>query len=721
MTTAKSRTINTWPTRYGPYAAITAATVVFAVLLTFALTRLFQIERQMNSGSGENLLWALMQAQQESQSLLVAASLWDRSSKGQEDTDQLRLRYDIAVSRFPLLREGTMAHRITELEFEPKLATAQRTLFDLGAKIEAAISSGAQLGIVVQSSIQSVVNDLRVIANKLMIDERDRSGKRRDEYRKTLFEIIASIIGILASGIILIAHLVHSLRRNAAAERALREDTDFLHLLLDSSGEGIMAIDREMRVTHWNSGMTRLLGIPAEVMVGAVFTDVLQMQDDHPVAAALHRTLEGLRGFLPENPLPNSDRIVEKASFPLRSGGTIIGAIAFIRDVTERIQAQRALARHLDELELQVQDRTKDLREAEWQLRSAINTAPDGLAAFDAQGRLVLANTRARDLFPAGPTLFAPGSRLADVLKKTQIPLAVSTNVLDAEEKLMIGELQLTTGIWLQATLRSSAEGSSVLRLVDVTSYKQAALTLEKALKRERNLRELYKNFVSMVSHQFRTPLAIIDSSAQRMLRRSADMDADEITNRAGKIRTAALRLTKLVEATLDAARFDAGQIDFHPKACNFGKLVRDACDRQRELNPRRAFQLSLDALPRSIVCDPLLLDQVVANLLSNASKYSPEREPIVVSASASAEAVELTIRDRGIGIPDDEVPRLFERFFRASTAAGIEGTGIGLHVAREIARMHDGDILVETREGDGSAFTLRLPLLPQRTRIQDA
>src|SRR5690606_9750477 len=198
---------------------------------------------------------------------------------------------------------------------------------------------------------------------------------------------------------------------------------------------------------------------------------------------------------------------------------------------------------------------------------------------------------------------------------------------------------------------------------------------LEESLARETALREHYKGFVTMVSHQFRTPLSIIDASAQRIIRRGKQMTEDEIHERAGKIRSAVLRLTRLVSSTLNATKIDAGQIDVEIRRCDIGKLIVEACDRQKETSPDRVLRLDLDDLPESVPCDPLLIDQVLANLLSNAVKYSPAPHAIDITAEMDPDRVRVKVSDRGIGVLDDERDRLFERFFRAKAAVGVEGT----------------------------------------------
>ena len=214
-----------------------------------------------------------------------------------------------------------------------------------------------------------------------------------------------------------------------------------------------------------------------------------------------------------------------------------------------------------------------------------------------------------------------------------------------------------------------------------------------------------------MVSHQFRTPLAILDSSAQRILRRGQDAGHDELVVRVQKIRSATSRLTRLVDSVLNAAKLDAGRIELNPASCDLNELVRDICERQREISSHAEIRVDAPDLPISVHCDSILIEQVVVNLLSNAVKYSGEMPVVEVKVWVDGSRAYCSIRDWGIGIPADEVAKIFDRFYRARTATGIAGTGIGLNFAQKIMHLHGGDIQVESYEAGGSTFTFDLPV----------
>ena len=236
---------------------------------------------------------------------------------------------------------------------------------------------------------------------------------------------------------------------------------------------------------------------------------------------------------------------------------------------------------------------------------------------------------------------------------------------------------------------------------------------LEQALAKEKELNELQRQFISMVSHEFRTPLTIIDSTAQRMMRRRGRLTPDEFQQRTGKIRSAVKRMTMLVESTLSVARLDAGKFEMNPRYIDAGELVADNCRLQQEISASHDISVDVGAISGPIFADPYLFNHIFTNLLSNAVKYSPDGCKIEVRGWMEDEQFLVSIRDHGMGISDNDVPRLFERFFRAGTSTGIAGTGIGLHLVKQLVDLHGGSIEVESVEGEGSTFTIRLPIRP--------
>jgi signal transduction histidine kinase len=215
-----------------------------------------------------------------------------------------------------------------------------------------------------------------------------------------------------------------------------------------------------------------------------------------------------------------------------------------------------------------------------------------------------------------------------------------------------------------------------------------------------------------MVSHEFRTPLAIIDGNAQRLQRRPGKTSPERLGKMVTTIRKSVLRLTDLMESVLSAARLEDGKIRFDPAPFDLGDMVADICRNYDELSENHTIVTDLDGLPATFVGDIKLLRQVISNLVSNAVKYSPDSPMVrVVGKDDGAGGVVISVEDEGIGIPSAELDKLSERFFRASTSTGIPGSGIGLHLVRHLVDLHHGDMVVESEIGKGSVFKVRLPV----------
>jgi two-component system, OmpR family, sensor kinase len=251
--------------------------------------------------------------------------------------------------------------------------------------------------------------------------------------------------------------------------------------------------------------------------------------------------------------------------------------------------------------------------------------------------------------------------------------------------------------------------------MVSQRGLAQQASMLEEKLTAERHLTQMQRNFVSMASHEFRTPLTIIDGHAQRLIKVGYRLRTDEINARAGKVRAAVLRMTHLIDNLLNSSRLIEGgaALYFHPQEFDLRELLHEICLLHHEIAPGCRLEEDYGAARLPMVGDPKLLSQVFNNLLSNAIKYSPGDSLIKIGADIESERAVITVEDNGLGIPPGDIDRLFERYFRGSNVSGIVGTGVGLNLVKMVVDLHGGDILVESTEGKGSRFTVRLPTAP--------
>lgn len=256
------------------------------------------------------------------------------------------------------------------------------------------------------------------------------------------------------------------------------------------------------------------------------------------------------------------------------------------------------------------------------------------------------------------------------------------------------------------AEINTHLEAKVEARTRDLDSAKTAA---EQALERESAAKQDLRQFLSMMSHEFRTPLAIIDSAAQMLMLRSPE-PTETAQPRLDAIRGGVHRLVGLIDTCLADDRLEAETLALKVAKLNLAPLIQVAVEQQREAHPNRAITLTQRRLP-DIYADSGLLILAMNNLLTNALKYSNAASEVHVDAAVDGDQVTISVSDQGLGIPEAELDHIFQRFYRADNVSGVAGTGIGLHMTRRIVTLHGGAITVESAEGKGSTFTLRLPI----------
>lgn len=226
---------------------------------------------------------------------------------------------------------------------------------------------------------------------------------------------------------------------------------------------------------------------------------------------------------------------------------------------------------------------------------------------------------------------------------------------------------------------------------------------LENASIAKRDLRQ----FLSMMSHEFRTPLAIIDSAAQMLLIRNDDR-REATKPRLEAIRGGVTRLVGLIDTCLADDRLETETLELRAAITDIAPLIHAAIDQQRLAHPKRGIALAMPPLP-PLRIDAGLLAMAINNLLNNALKYSSD--DVDVTLTQHIDQIRMDITDRGIGIPQGELPHIFDRFYRAENVKGMAGSGIGLHMSHRIATLHGGTLTAISAEGQGSVFTLCLPV----------
>jgi PAS domain S-box-containing protein len=378
--------------------------------------------------------------------------------------------------------------------------------------------------------------------------------------------------------------------------------------------------------------------------------------------------------------------------------------MAFIEDISERKLAEEALSHYANELE--------DL----------YNNAPCGYHSLDSKGVYVAVNTtqqqwlgydadELRDILSFKDTLVESEHEKFDesfALLKERGWL----NNLEFELKRKDGS---TFFVSLNATAIKDENGVFIMSrstLFDITERKEVQRQLEKSLAKEQELGELKTRFVSMASHEFRTPLAVIKASTDLVMKHGERQGLDWSKQKLSKVSDQILHLTNIMEDVLDIGRLQSNRTVINPIAADFAELCLEIVEEFRARSDiRHRFELDISKdLPR-FNFDRTLMRQVLSNLLSNAVKYSPEAELVHLSLSLEASNAILKIRDEGIGVPQADLERLFEPFHRAANVGTIQGTGMGLAITREIVEKHGGTIEAESVLKQGTTMTIKLPI----------
>lgn len=229
---------------------------------------------------------------------------------------------------------------------------------------------------------------------------------------------------------------------------------------------------------------------------------------------------------------------------------------------------------------------------------------------------------------------------------------------------------------------------------------------LLQALEREKELNALKSRFVSMASHEFRTPLATIQSSAALVRRYAETANQERQAFHLEKIRTTVNNLTSILNDFLSLNKLEEGRVENQPQHFDFQNFCRETIEEIRGLaKPGQDIVFQPLGENASIFLDPRLLKNVLYNLLSNAIKYS--EKDILCEGGVTGGQLVVRVKDQGLGIPEADKQHLFERFFRASNVVNIQGVGLGMNIVRRYLDIMGGDIAFESEEGKGSTFTL--------------
>jgi PAS domain S-box-containing protein len=246
----------------------------------------------------------------------------------------------------------------------------------------------------------------------------------------------------------------------------------------------------------------------------------------------------------------------------------------------------------------------------------------------------------------------------------------------------------------------------------EVQERKKAEEEARKALDRERELNELKSKFVSIASHEFRTPLSTVMSSASLIDQYIDRKEIEKVHKHVSRIKSSVNHLTSILNDFLSLGKLEEGKIDVNKESIPLSEFLQEV---KEEITPSlksgQIINVKCNAGVDYLNSDSRILRNILFNLISNASKYSDENKSITVECFVDKKSVGFAIRDEGIGIPLEDQKHMFDRFFRASNAGNVQGTGLGLNIVRRYVELLAGTISFSSESGKGSVFTVIIPI----------
>lgn len=284
-----------------------------------------------------------------------------------------------------------------------------------------------------------------------------------------------------------------------------------------------------------------------------------------------------------------------------------------------------------------------------------------------------------------------------------------------AEDALRKSEEQLieyAAELEKKVEMRTEALNNTITKLEEeVTERKKAEEETKRALERERELNELKSKFVSIASHEFRTPLSAVLSSASLLHQYKERKEYEKQDKHISRIKSSVNQLTQILNDFLSLGKLEEGKVDINMEAIELDAFLGEIKEELLSfLKEGQKINITCHNGLRTIQSDSRILRNILFNLISNASKYSEAGKSITIACEPSDKKILFHVIDEGIGIPKEDQKHLFDRFFRASNAGNIQGTGLGLNIVKRYVELLGGEISFTSDYGQGSTFHIGIP-----------
>ncbi|NWJ95217.1 MAG: PAS domain-containing protein [Chloroflexi bacterium] len=479
-------------------------------------------------------------------------------------------------------------------------------------------------------------------------------------------------------------------------EQTLVEQRDFAQLVMNTMGQGLTVLSPDGYFQFVNPAYARMLGYQPEELLGKSPAELIPPEDQLIQAKAFSRRSLGESSTYENRILHRngSTLYVSVTGVPMFRENQFKGVIAAITDITGRKLGEEAL------------------RESEHRLQTVVSNVPLMLFALDNRGVVTFAEGRGFQELAVEPAKFIGQS----------LPEAYPA-IIEKLQRTLNGEFVNTLltldgkayEFWLSPIKEKERVSGVIGVALDVSERLRAEEEIRQALEKEKELSNLKYRFISMASHDFRTPLTAILSSAELLENYGHRWTEERRSDMFRRIYLSVQNMTELLDEILFITKSEAGKLDFKPTLFDLsdfcGLLIEEI-----QLGPGidHRFDLKIPPSPKQVWADEKLLRKALTNLLTNAVKYSSPGSIVYFELGYRAEEVVLVIRDEGIGIPVEGLNHLYEVFYRAGNVGNIKGTGLGLAIVKKSLETHKGKIEIESVAGSGTTCTLTIPVVQE-------
>jgi PAS domain S-box-containing protein len=485
------------------------------------------------------------------------------------------------------------------------------------------------------------------------------------------------------------------------SEDALRSSMATNRALINAIPDWLFRINRNGIFVNFKSANKYTCSIvPNNSLLGKHVGEIFPAEVAALMLDAVQKALETNEMQLLECQLPSGSELrYYEIRFAVSSDNEVM---ASARDISDRKQAE------------------EELKRQERLLKAILNNIPDMAWLKDREGRFIAVN----EAFCQLVVLDAE-----DILGKTDfdfyIPEVAQQYREDELEIMQSGQAKCIEDImldqkgdplWIEIIKipiynNNEAIGTTGIAR-NITQRKQVEEDMRKSLEKEKQLNELKSRFVTMTSHEFRTPLATIMSSAELIEHYGHKWNEEKKLHYLSRIQAAVKHMTELMNDVLVLGKAEAGKLEFSPTQLNVEQFCREIVEEIQLSADKHTIFFDSSNPDATALIDEKLMRHILVNLLSNAIKYSPNSDRVDFTFIYQPSEIIFSIRDYGIGIPEAEQERLFESFHRASNVGSISGTGLGLAIVKKAIDVHQGTIDVKSQAGEGTTFIVKIPCL---------